>query len=432
MSVFFPTYEQVTRSKFGGLVLDVREYGADPLGIADSTGAINKLIGDLFTAGGGVMLVPTGHFLCAGELIIPFSGPSTAPVQPPIRIIGQSGPNWNGYWGSPLNGGSILDLRYNGGGSNVAKIDTRGAGFLEIAGLTILSGGADDYQIMQTTNTTVVVHHCAVIGNQANSGTACTQDFILLGGNTETVGNGPNDAFQGYGSRFRENFYSNIRAGITWGTYANGVAVEEETYSATCGSNLAEGAPYYFAPLAGSGASGNRIRGGTVECGNYPYLVSLQNDSEANVFDGIGGFDSTSTTLGGVYCGASNTSYNTIIAGIFGDGSKPWAAGPNASGQLLLTGNASQHPTFPNGAYFPTNPVFVDNLTGYSGPLIKITNAFQLEGKGTFNSGSGAPAIAGALGDLYFRTDTPSTANERIYICTTAGAAGSAVWTGIV
>lgn len=51
---------------------------------------------------------------------------------------------------------------------------------------------------------------------------------------------------------------------------------------------------------------------------------------------------------------------------------------------------------------------------------------------GAITTGSGAPGIAGALGDRYYRVDTPGTANQRIYVCTTAGIAGSAVWTGIV
>lgn len=43
-------------------------------------------------------------------------------------------------------------------------------------------------------------------------------------------------------------------------------------------------------------------------------------------------------------------------------------------------------------------------------------------------SGSGAPNIsASAAGDFYFRTDTPSTANQRIYVATATN-----TWTGIV
>ncbi|HEY1295480.1 MAG TPA: hypothetical protein VGJ60_20570 [Chloroflexota bacterium] len=47
---------------------------------------------------------------------------------------------------------------------------------------------------------------------------------------------------------------------------------------------------------------------------------------------------------------------------------------------------------------------------------------------GSLWSGSGAPATGlGSIGDYYFRTDTPGTANQRIYVKTAA-----AVWTGIV
>lgn len=42
--------------------------------------------------------------------------------------------------------------------------------------------------------------------------------------------------------------------------------------------------------------------------------------------------------------------------------------------------------------------------------------------------GTGAPATGlGAVGDFYFRSDTPGTANQRIYAKTAA-----AVWTGIL
>lgn len=44
--------------------------------------------------------------------------------------------------------------------------------------------------------------------------------------------------------------------------------------------------------------------------------------------------------------------------------------------------------------------------------------------------GSGVPANAtvpngGTAGDFYYRTDTPGTANQRIYICTVSGTPGA-------
>lgn len=56
----------------------------------------------------------------------------------------------------------------------------------------------------------------------------------------------------------------------------------------------------------------------------------------------------------------------------------------------------------------------------------------QLGGAATFSSGSGTPTIAGATGDYFFRTDTPGTTGQRIYVCTVAGAAGASTWLGIV
>jgi hypothetical protein len=52
---------------------------------------------------------------------------------------------------------------------------------------------------------------------------------------------------------------------------------------------------------------------------------------------------------------------------------------------------------------------------------------------GRIYSGTGAPAIAGTSGhDYFFRTDTPTVSNQRLYVCTTTGVAGAAVWTGIL
>ena len=92
----------------------------------------------------------------------------------------------------------------------------------------------------------------------------------------------------------------------------------------------------------------------------------------------------------------------------------------------------------PNGASWNRTggATFIDQLGGASTTERARLRApaglgIQINLAATMSSGTGAPAIQGALGDLYIRTDTPSTANQRIYVCTTAGAAGAAVWTGI-
>jgi hypothetical protein len=82
------------------------------------------------------------------------------------------------------------------------------------------------------------------------------------------------------------------------------------------------------------------------------------------------------------------------------------------------------------GMYFMNAGVKGNTMDDGAGNSV-VKGSVQVNNASKFYSGSGAPTIAGVLGDFYFRTGTPSTANQRIYICTTAGGAGAAVWTGI-
>jgi hypothetical protein len=63
-----------------------------------------------------------------------------------------------------------------------------------------------------------------------------------------------------------------------------------------------------------------------------------------------------------------------------------------------------------------------------------FANALTPTSGARITSGSGAPSTPGGAnptaGDLYVRTDTPSTANQRLYSCTVGGA--SPTWVGIV
>lgn len=340
---------------------NVVEYGADPTGVNDSTTAINKAISEAQAAGGGTVFFPPGTYLALGAITPVYTGPSSAPIQAPIRLTGATA-TANGYWATPLAQASVLDLRYDGSGSAVAKIDTRGAGVLEVDHLTLKSGGTDNYKFFQTTNTMIRVHDNAIIGNVANSGTACVQDFLYLGGQTAAVGDGSDDGFQGYGSRIWDNFYSNIRRGITWGVYANGVAVEHETYSGTCGSSEAQGAPYVFTVPSGQNISGNRIRGGVIEITNYLYAANLAGGVEGCLFDGIGIYDQNGYTLGYIYFGSATTTYdNLVIPGWIPAPLQGSAlAGPGASSNTLLSALGSAGAFMPHGIIASgENPVYL-------------------------------------------------------------------------
>lgn len=97
----------------------------------------------------------------------------------------------------------------------------------------------------------------------------------------------------------------------------------------------------------------------------------------------------------------------------------------------------------PLSGEYPSQFIGVDAITDanagtcnwFTAPL-KLATSSSLAGANNngsiLNSGTGAPTIGGNQGDIYFRYDTPSSSNQRIYVCTVAGAAGSATWVGIV
>lgn len=359
-------------------VYNVKDYGALVDGTTDDTTAVNAAVSAAVSAGGGTIFFPVGTCLCLSAIDIPYTGPSAFPVQKPLRFTGV-GAGWNGYWQAVPTGGSTLDLRYAGGdGTHVAKIDTRGAGIVEFDHLVIKSGGSDDYQIMQTTNTTVFIHHNAIIGNAAKVGTACVQDFIKFGGTSQTIDNSAGAAFQGYGSKLNDNFYSNIQRGSLFGNYCNGIEVENETFSSSCGSALAQGAPYYFDPgsTAGNEAAGNRIKGATLEMSNYKYGVSVIQLCTNNTFESIGMYDPNVGTLAWYYF-AGGSIDNTIVVG-YGTTATPLIAGASAASQTIIDSRSLQASQFPYGIKTITSintPVLIPNADSTTAIQIQDTAA---------------------------------------------------------
>ena len=62
--------------------------------------------------------------------------------------------------------------------------------------------------------------------------------------------------------------------------------------------------------------------------------------------------------------------------------------------------------------------------------LASVVSPLKFSAGVAMSSGAGVPTIAGAIGDLYFRTNGGVGSTE--YRCTTAGGAGAAVWTAIL
>lgn len=94
---------------------------------------------------------------------------------------------------------------------------------------------------------------------------------------------------------------------------------------------------------------------------------------------------------------------------------------------------------------YPNNFLGLSPVTGtHIGPSNRLAAPLKLDtgavgGNGSngaigasLQSGSGVPNCGGEVGGIYFRTDTPSTSNQRVYICTVAGVTGGATWVGIL
>lgn len=100
----------------------------------------------------------------------------------------------------------------------------------------------------------------------------------------------------------------------------------------------------------------------------------------------------------------------------------------------VIQGPGATEWTFPAAALNSANiQLAASTITMGNVSLADLTFGYTASGA-TFTSGSGAPGEPGnrvpVAGDFYFRTDTPSTANQRIYICTVGGS--SPTWVGIL
>lgn len=323
------------------LVFNIKAYGAMVDGSADDTAAVNAAIQAAINNGGGVVYFPPGVTRCNGQIAIPITG-GTGVNDPPLQksLIFRGDGNWTcGRGGTATvepSGGSILDLRYSGGGTGAPKVFTRGFGSLEITGLTFTdkttgaTGTSNPFFL--ATNTTVYIHNTTFWGNgwinTPKTGTACDQDAIVLGG-TDVVSNPDwgllvSSPFQGYGTVIENCFFNRIRRAVLGQSYCNGVVIAKNTVWMNSGSGLAGGACF---ELVGQGASsictGNVIRDNLLEIVAYPYPIKLTAYCSGNRIDANNFFDydhSNAVLLYPIYLG-STCLRNTVTPGM-GDASQ--------------------------------------------------------------------------------------------------------------
>lgn len=335
-------------------------YGMACDGVTDDSTAWNTLLTTASNAGGGTIVVAGG---CRVDNATTFAtdggagtSPTTMPRQKPIRITGASYDSDSSLYGRTPSGGSFLDLRYAGSG-NSAKIDTRGAGNLEIDHLVIKDGSTSNYPFIKTTNTTLNLHDLQFVGNSSCYGSTCQQDIIILGDLTSTSlwSGAAASGFQGYGTRIQNVQFSHCRRAISFGYAANSVYVANPLVDESCGSSEAKGAPIYFSGKNPAQSQGNMIVGGAVELTNYAYGVwydgASPNQSYYNSIVGTSFWDPGAGTIAAVYYDTS-ARWNTFQPAYFPPSHVGGAAiltvdGPGAAQNMLIANNGVQGPTFP-------------------------------------------------------------------------------------
>jgi hypothetical protein len=320
------------------------KYGAVGDGTTDDTTAVNAAITAAMAVGGnGTVRLSDKTYKCLGAIALPFTDTAGKATQRPLRITGNGGSTTDGNWRTaPINGGPVLDLRYDGTDTlHPAKIDTRGAGFLEIDHIAISSGGTDDFPIFQTTNTTVHAHHNGIIGNPNKTGTACVQVAFILGGVGDGTNGGSDSAtgpFQGYGSTIHDNYFGHIQKGVLGQAFCNSVPIERNTFSTSCGSTTSGAIEFNGQGGATGYAVGNSTKGNTIEVVNYKYGISAYNVTNSN-FGPDGFWDATANTTAAIFL--DTTALNNRIVDGYRSDTKPFVIDLSGTSDVL-TSHGSQ------------------------------------------------------------------------------------------
>lgn len=276
----------------------------------DQTAVLQAEIDSLHDNGGGTLLLPTGYILIEGVINFPNDG-NTMARQAPITIIGMGK-----FWDT----GEVLNIAVPAQGTvlrctatdSYGKFRTLGLGVLTFENVTFWDDSGDDTPFLYTTNTTLHIEKNSFVGSKSR--TACDQDAIICGGTTTvTQSNGLDDAFQGYGTIIRGNYFNGIRRAVYGRTFFNGNTIESNTVWNNCGSDLTNNAAFELDGLD-SNCIGNIFVNNLVEVYGYNYAFKCAK-AQQNSFVNNGIFDAfNGRTVAGVYF-TSTGLYNKIFEG---------------------------------------------------------------------------------------------------------------------
>lgn len=288
-------------------VLNVKDFGAKGDGTTDDSAAVTAALAAAYSANGGTIYFPQGRYRINSLSTLQNDGQAT-PHQPGIRITGAAPGITYPY--SPTSG-TILDLRASSG---VAKIDTRGRGFLKIDHVTLTDSTGSSVPFIQTTNTTLHIENVQFEGLESagTNGINSVIDAIILGGTTGTSDGSATAIFQGYGTIIRDCNFRNIRRVAYIRAGCNSILFEGNAISNSCGSNLTNGAAIEI-DGTGSDARGNVIIGNVIQMDNYVYGVKITK-GQNNIIAYNSFWDPGSNVLGYLLCDLY-TDGNTLVDG---------------------------------------------------------------------------------------------------------------------
>lgn len=300
-------------------LFSVTVYGADPTGVADSSTALNNALSAAAVAGGGTVIFPAGIYKITQQITIPHDSTTPQFNQHQIRITGQAGGNnWYGVTGAPTSvGASVLNMTYSGTAD--CKLCSLGRGSLLIDHLTFEDTGADSTPFFLSTNTTTTIRD-----NVFNGTGNATQQAIVLGGTSTSVGNTTNSAFQGYGTTVTYNTFLHLE-GILLQTFANGIVIANNQWINTAGGNAA---------ITSNGNvalpnSGLYISGNVIEMVDFVYGIVFTLTQNSTV-SGNSFYDFGGSALF-PYNFSNSSTWNTIVRGLDVTSNAPLITGDQTS-----------------------------------------------------------------------------------------------------
>ena len=334
--------------------------------------------------------------------------------------------------GRPVGGVGIPTKTYIGAvttGTSFKLVNSAGSAVNTTASVTgVTVGGGNNIRVMAGGSTSRIY-----IGSRTEFDQSAFEAIHVEGQSSDPKG----DVQIGPGATFSDN----CKLGVSTGG--------SDTTRPTCNIRLSSDF------IGSATVTGNTAFGPANSDGSVDYDLSFGNTSTRVLYDGnrmvdmLGNGINSSAIWFGSYSPTGTNRDTTIRFSNFAVGSSEYLRKNTndgyalakwnvaAAGATILSTNVSSDTSDPrmslktDGLYLASGSATSDaSIVRPTAGGIRATPSLQINTGAVITSGTGAPTATGTKGDIYFRTDTPTTANQRIYI--NSSATTGTTWTGIV